>query len=98
MFDADLHTVNNHNGIVDQHSQCNDQGAKRDAFQDHALHLHKYKGSTNRHEQDPADDQTTTQPHCQEQHNDDDRHSLKEINEKAADRRRDRLRLHRYGV
>ena len=91
--DPDHHPFGDDDGVVHQHSQCNDQGSQRDPLQRDAEIIHQHQRSGNGQQQDGSDDQTGFQPHEKKQNRDHDQYRFNQIHRKGRDRLSDRFRL-----
>ena len=80
------HAVGHDDRIIDQHTQCYDQGTQGDALQNDALHFHDDEGTHDRDQQDRTDDSSAAQTHEQHQYKDYDDDGFSEVDQESIDR------------
>ena len=85
--------VGDHDGVVHQHPQGDDERSQGDPFQRDMVDVHQDEGAHDRNHQHRADDQAAAQPHKEQQNADHDQNRLDQIGHEAAQGVDDRFGL-----
>ena len=94
-LDLHLHSLDDHDRVVDEHAERDDQRPQGDAFERHGEDVHEEERSRDRQEQDAADEQAAAHAHEDQQHDDYDDHGFEEVHHEAVDGQRHGRGLHR---
>jgi len=81
----DPHAVGDHNGVVHQHTECDDQCSQRYSLKGNITHGHKDKSAHDRDQQHGTDNQSAAEPHKQKQHHHDNDDGLRQVYQKPLD-------------
>ena len=88
------HAVHDHDRIIDQHAERDDESPERYSLEIDIGHAHEDETAANRYEKNESDEQAAAQTHEEQKHDDHDSDSLQQADNETGNRRLHGVRLH----